>query len=162
MNVSGLFEAAPIRRNTRLGFNTRIKIPLGGTKEWMKAFGADETHMAAALEKVRETEAYKAVVASGMREMRHTRNSAHGSMAFNAVIPSTRRPGYGIPVKFTVQPNGKVDETSTNQYHRYPLASGKPRIVPNDPVMSIVKSMGQALKNVARTMERRKAQAAQK
>ena len=170
MKVSELLEAyAPPVKNTKLGFRNRGEkvpagkqgIPIGGSKEWLKTFGATETDVAQALRVVRQSPEYRAVKAH-MDDHSTERHHKNGSMMFDTQIkvpgvngqPRVRR------VKITVQPNGKMDETAGNDFHRAPITSMKPRIVPGDAVQSIVKSMTSSLAKLATTMERRKAQAA--
>jgi len=57
--------------------------------------------------------------------------------------------------KFTVQPNGKIDETSPNDYHRAPVNGPKPRIVPGDPVSTVAKTMIASIAVITKTLENR-------
>lgn len=173
MKVSELFEAyEPPVRNPKLGFRNKGEkvgtgkegIPIGGTKEWLKTFGATETDVAQALRVVRQSPEYRAVKALGMEDQSGDRHNKNGSITFVGFVKVPRAQGYGGPrdrrMKITVQANGKMDETNANDFHRYPLTSPKPRIVPGDAVSSIVKTMTASLEKLARTVERRQAQAA--
>lgn len=57
-----------------------------------------------------------------------------------------------VRLKYTILPHGKIDFTAPNNYHRWPVPSGKTRVVPNKPVDSIVSSMRMALKDLLRQM----------
>lgn len=161
MKVSELFEAyTPPVKNKKLGFNKDAKIPVGGTKEWMKSFGATDTHIQQALRHVRASSAYKKVKDLGMQDMSTDRNGKMGSITFVGTIRYGNHDGtklYQRRMKLTLQPNGKIDETAPNDYHRAPMASGKPRIVPGDPVSSISKTMEAALEKMAANLTNRRA-----
>jgi hypothetical protein len=60
-----------------------------------------------------------------------------------------------VRLKYTVSPNGKVDFTAPNNFHRWPAPSGKPALVKDKPVESIVKTMRNALDSVARLVGKR-------
>lgn len=57
-----------------------------------------------------------------------------------------------VRLKYSILPHGKIDFTAPNDYHRWPVPSGKTRVVPNKPVDSIVSSMRMALKDLIRQM----------
>ena len=174
MKVNELFETTleeaytPPVRNKKLGFSNKGEkvptgkqgIPTGGTKEWLKSFGATSTDVDQALRTVRQSAAYRAVKAAGMVDESTDRHNTLGSMTFVGYIECIHN-GRLVKkrMKVTVQANGKIDETSIDDYHRAPMTSLKPRIVPGDAVQSIVKTMSASLEKVASTVERRKAQA---
>jgi hypothetical protein len=172
MKVSELFEAyTPPVKNPKLLFTNggrkvgtgKAGIPVGGTKEWLKAFGATETDVSQALRHVRQSSEYRAVKALGMKDESTDRHNKLGSMMFIGYLTVPK----GVPgktreerMKITVQANGKMDETAQNDHHRAPLNSLKPRIVPGDAVSSISKTMCASLARLAVTVERRQKQAA--
>jgi hypothetical protein len=172
MKVSELFEGqATLTRNKKLGFRNKGEkvpvgkqgIPIGGTKEWLKAFGATETDVSQALRVVRQSPEYRAVKALGFTDESSDRQNKIGSITMVGYIKyPTSVPGKTRDErqKVTVQANGKIDETSINDHHRAPINGPKPRIVPGDAVQSISKSMCASLSRVAMTMERRMKQAA--
>lgn len=169
MKVSELFEAyAAPEKNKKLGFRNKGEkvavgkegIPIGGSKEWLKTFGATETHIGQALRHVRASGVYKQLAALGLNDESTDRHNKIGSMMFVGTMfeplgdsvskPRVRR------IKFTVQPNGKIDETAQNDFHRAPVTSSKPRIVPGDPVSSISKSMESSMEKLVKTMTARR------
>lgn len=160
MKVAELFEAyTPPIKNPKLRFSTKAKIPVGGSKEWLKAFGASAEHIEHALRQVRQSAAYRRVKATGMTDESTERHSKNGSIMF---VGSIQEPaGLGKlrarRLKLTIQPNGKIDETATNDHHRAPMATGKPRIVPGDPVSSIQKTMEAGLEKMADNLVKRRA-----
>lgn len=174
MKVNELFEAyvAPVK-NKKIGFSARGEkvpggsgkegIPLGGTKEWLKTFGATETDVAHALRVVRQSPEYRTLKGLGLRDESADRQTKLGSITFvgELAVPNSAGKPRAQRVKFTVQANGKIDETRPNNYHRAPVTSAKPRIVPGDAVQSIVKSMTQSLEKLAKTMDRRITQSEQ-
>lgn len=166
MKVQELFEAyTPPVKNKKLSFTSggrkvgtgKQGIPVGGTKEWLKAFGATSADINQALRVVRQSPEYRAVKATGLSDESTDRHNTLGSIMFVGKIkdvswggkPTERR------VKFTVQANGKIDETAQNDHHRAPVNSPKPRIVPGDAVQSIAKTMQASLAKIATTMEAR-------
>lgn len=170
MKVQELFEAyTPPVKNPKLDFRNKGEkvgtgkqgIPIGGSKEWLKTFGATSADIDQALRVVRQSPEYRAVKALGMSDQSTDRHHKIGSMMFVGTIkmaegnfkPRERR------MKVTIQPNGKMDETNQNDFQRAPITSSKPRIVPGDAVQSIVKSMTPSLEKLAKTIERRRAQA---
>jgi hypothetical protein len=168
----GLKEGvATLTRNKKLGFTNKGSkvttgkqgIPIGGTKEWLKAFGATETDVSQALRVVRQSSEYRACKALGWSDESSDRQNKLGSISLVGYIKyPTSVPGKTRDErqKVTVQANGKIDETSINDHHRAPMNGPKPRIVPGDAVQSIVKTMCASLDRVATTMERRMKQAA--
>lgn len=163
MKVSELFEAyTPPVKNRKLGYREKVKIPVGGSKEWLKAFGATAEHIEQALRIMRASAVVKKLASLGLTDDSGPQNFRNGSMQFvgSMTVPISAD-GKSNPkakrVKFTVQPNGKIDETATNDFHRAPVASGKPHIVPGDPVGSITKSMTNAMEKLVTTMEKRRA-----
>jgi hypothetical protein len=172
MKVSELFEGqATLTRNKKLGFSNKGEkagtgqkgIPTGGTKEWLKAFGATSADINQALRVVRQSPEYRAVKALEMSDQSTDRHHTLGSMMFVGFIKMPSHvPGKTRDkrVKVTVQANGKIDETNQNDFHRAPMQGPKPRIVPGDAVQSIAKTMCASLARVASVIERRKKQAA--
>lgn len=168
MKVQELFEAytAP-EKNKKLGFRNKGEkvgtgkqgIPIGGTKEWLKTFGASAEHIAQAVRRLKQSPLVKKLASLGLHDESADRHHKNGSMMFIGTIgedtkgfkPRVRR------LKITVQANGKIDETASNDHHRAPITSPKPRIVPGDPVSSIVKSVEASLEKVISTMEKRRA-----
>lgn len=164
MKISELFEAfTPPTRNPKLGFRTKgSKIPVGGTKEWLKAFGATATDVDQALRVIRQSAAYRALKELGMVDESTDRHNTLGSIVFvgSVTLPAGAGKTRDQRLKVTVQANGKMDETRPNDWHRAPISSKKPHIVPGDAVQSIVKTMTSSLELLAKTVERRKAQGA--
>lgn len=164
MKVSELFEAyTPPVKNKKLGFSTTAKIPVGGTKEWLKAFGATAEHVAQAMRHMKQSAIVKKLQSLGLFDESGARHAKNGSMMFVGTMaiaapytaggkPKVRR------IKFTVQPNGKIDETAPNDHHRAPVGTRKPHIVPGDPVGSITKTMTAAMEKLASAMEKRRNQ----
>ena len=159
MKVSELFEAyTPPVKNKKLGFSTTHKIPVGGTKEWMKSFSATAEHIEQAMRQMKQSQIVKKLQSLGLFDESTDRHRKIGSMMFIGTMaegsatfkPRVRR------LKITVQPNGKIDETAPNDHHRAPIASGKPHIVPGDPVGSIVKTMTGAMEKLVSAMEKRR------
>lgn len=168
MKVQELFEAyTPPVKNRKLGFRNKGEkvavgkqgIPIGGTKEWLKAFGATAEHIEQALRQLRQSGVVKRLAALGLHDESSERHHKNGSMMFVGTIgeglkgmkPRVRR------LKFTIQANGKIDEGSPDDSSRGPINAPKPRIVPGDPVSSIVKSMEASMEKVVTTMEKRRA-----
>lgn len=171
MKVSELFEAyAPPEKNRKLGFRNKgekvpvgkLGIPIGGSKEWLKSFGASQEHIDQAMKQLSHSGIVKKLAALGLHDESSDRNRKLGSMQFVGTMsyPSAAD-GKSNPkvyrLKFTVQPNGKIDETQPNDFHRAPVTSPKPRIVPGDPVGSITKSMTASMEKLVATMEARRA-----
>jgi hypothetical protein len=134
-------------------------IPIGGTKEWMTAFGAEDSHIGEALNKVRQSNAYRKLKSLGFTDESSDRQKKLGSITFVMGYAEPASPGkqYARKWKVTIQANGKIDEYSQSEQSRAPIASGKPRIVPGAPVQSIQKSMEAAMEKLAVTAERRTA-----
>jgi len=160
MKVNELFEAyeAPVK-NKKLGFRERTAsgagIPVGGTKEWLATIKATPTDVEQAHRVIRQSPEFKALLKLA-DDVTTSAHSKRGSMMFiahskfaNGNRIGTRR------FKFTVQPNGKIDETSPNDYHRAPVNGKKPRIVPGDAVNSIAKSMIASIEVITKVLERR-------
>lgn len=156
-------------KNPKLGFRNKGEkvptgkqgIPIGGSKEWLKTFGATAEHVEQAMRVMKQSAAVKKLASLGLHDESSDRNLKNGSMqfigtmAFPSTVGGTQPKVYRL--KFTVQPNGKIDETQPNDFHRAPVTSPKPRIVPGDPVGSIVKSMTASMEKLASTMEARRA-----
>lgn len=170
MKVSDLLEAyeAPAK-NKKLGYIEKSKIPTGGTKEWLKTFGATDVDIKNALRVVRQGPQYKAILALGMKDESTDRHSNLGSIMFIGELKfradvemsaMAKTKLYKRRMKLTVQPNGKIDETAQNDHHRAPMASGKPHIVPGDAELSIVKTMNAALEKMASNLTNRRAREA--
>ncbi len=169
MKVSELFEAyTPPVKNPKLGFRNKGEkvatgkagIPIGGTKEWMKSFGATAGHIEQALRHVRQSAAYKKVKDLGMSDVSTDRQRANGSITFVGPIRYASQDGskmYQRRMKLTVQANGKIDETAPNDFHRAPMTGPKPRLVPGDPVSSISKTMEASLEKMASNLANRRA-----
>lgn len=170
MKVSELFEAyTPPVKNPKLGFRNKGEkvavgkqgIPIGGSKEWLKSFGATAEHVDQAMKQLAHSGVVKQLAAVGLHDESSDRQRKLGSMSFVGTmgIP-TGVDGKGKPkvyrIKFTVQPNGKIDETQPNDFHRAPVTSVKPRIVPGDPVGSITKSMTASMEKLVSTMQNRR------
>ena len=156
MKVSELFEEAIVKKNPKLGYRADKKLPVGGAKEWQKTLGATSADVKAALAEVRKSNEYKAALAVGLEDQSADRQTALGSITFVGYLPASGgNPSKARRVKFTVASNGQVQETSPNDYHRAPVGTGKPRIVPNDPVASITKTMAAAIAKIASTMKNR-------
>ena len=158
MKVQELFEGqATLTRNKKLGYSKGAKIPTGGTKEWLKAFGATSADINQALRVVRQSPEYRAAKATGLTDESTERHNTLGSIMLVGKVKDVSYAGRATErrVKFTVQANGKVDETAPNDWHRAPISTPKPRIVPGDAVQSIAKSMQASLAKIAITMERR-------
>ena len=169
MKVTELLTEAytPPTKNPKLGFRNKGEkvsvgkqgIPIGGTKEWLKTFGATDQHIEQALRHLKQSPLVKKLPSLGLFDESTERHMKLGSMMFIGTIgegmkgskPRVRR------IKITVQANGKIDETAPNDHHRAPIVSPKPRIVPGDPVNSIVKTVEASLEKVIATMERRRA-----
>jgi hypothetical protein len=95
-----------------------------------------------------------------MEDQSTERHNKNGSIVFVGYIPAGgRMVRRNERMKVTVQANGKMDETAANDFHRAPLTSPKPHIVPGDAVSSIAKTMRASMAKLASTMERRKKQA---
>ena len=164
MKVNELFESSytPPVKNPKLRFSTKAKIPVGGTKEWLKAFGATETDIQQALRVVRQGASYRAVKALDMKDESTARHDKLGSIMFIGAYKeaTTNPPSQGKfrsgRWKMTLQANGKIDETAANDWHRAPVATGKPHIVPGDAVGSIVKTMNNALDKMAANLTNRR------
>ena len=159
MKIAELFEAyTPPVKNSKLRFSTTHKIPVGGTKEWMKSFGATEEHIEQAMRQMKQSQIVKKLQSLGLFDESTDRHRKIGSMMFIGTMaegtamfkPKVRR------LKITVQPNGKIDETAPNDFHRSPIGSGKPHIVPGDPTGSIVKTMTAAMEKLVAAMEKRR------
>ena len=169
MKVNELFEAAIPSKNPKLGFRNKGEkvaigkqgIPIGGSKEWLKTFGATAEHIEQAMRVMKQSQAVKKLQSLGLFDESSDRNRKIGSMQFIGSIAdvSSKNPDFPrvIRLKFTVQPNGKIDETQPNDHHRAPVTSPKPHIVPGDPVGSIVKTMTASMEKLASTMEARRA-----
>lgn len=160
MKVAELFEAyTPPVANKKLGFNTKAKIPIGGSKEWLKAFGANAEHVEHALRNVRQSAAYRRVKSLGMTDESKESHNKNGSIMFVGLIQVSVGEGKlrNRRMKLTIQPNGKIDETQPNDIHRAPMATGKPRIIPGDPVGSIQKTVEAALDKMADNLVKRRA-----
>jgi hypothetical protein len=167
MKANELFEAyVPPVKNKKLGFRADAKIPVGGTKEWMKAFGAMDEHFDQARRVIKQTAEYRAVLASGLKDESTERHVKNGSFMFigSLSVSALHRRATSRRQKITVQANGKIDETAPNDFHRAPMASKKPHIVPGDPVKSIVKTVCASLQKVAdnQALRKKKAEAAVK
>lgn len=173
MKVSELFEAyTPPEKNKKLGFRNKGEkvgtgkqgIPIGGTKEWLKSFNASAEDVTHAMRIMKQSGAVKKLASLGLHDESSDRQAKIGSMTF---VGTMAYPSEGSKdgrrvyrIKFTVQANGKIDETQPNDFHRAPVTSPKPRIVPGDPVDSIVKSMTASCEKLAGTMEARRAKEA--
>jgi len=173
MKVSELFEAyTPPEKNKKLGFRNKGEkvgtgkqgIPIGGSKEWLKTFNATAEHVSHAMRIMKQSAVVKKLASLGLHDDSSERHAKNGSMMF---VGTMAYPVEGAKdgkrvyrIKFTVQPNGKIDETAPNDFHRAPVTSPKPRIVPGDPVDSIVKSMTASMEKLASTMEARRAKEA--
>ena len=153
--VAEAYEA-PVR-NKKLGFNPTAKIPTGGTKEWLATFKATPQDVEQALRQVRQSAAYRAIKSLGLSDSSNEGHARRGSIMFTGhiTVPAANGRTRDRRIKLTVQPNGKIDETAPNDWHRYPMASGKPRIVPGDPAGSIQKTMEAALEKMASILEKR-------
>jgi hypothetical protein len=168
MKVSELFEAyTPPVKNRALAFRAGGKkvgtgkqgVPIGGTKEWLKSFGADAEHVAQAMRVMKQSSLVKQLQKIGLFDESSERQTKNGSMMFLGSIAVPAGDGKKVKrLKFTVQSNGKIDETAPNDFHRAPVTSKKPHIVPGDPVQSIVKTMSASLEKLLQTMERRRDQ----
>lgn len=153
MKVDELFEAVAIpARNPKLGYREKARIPVGGTKEWMKAFGATAEHLEQARRQLKQTAAYRAVKELGLKDESTERHEKNGSVMFKGEIPNMYHPQGKIRrLQLTVQANGKIDETNVTGHHRqdrFPMGAPKPHIVPGDPVSSIVKTMTKSLEQL--------------
>lgn len=179
-----------------MGYDPERKIPSGKTSDWMAAIGATKEDLAKALEEVRKTPEYEALIKdfhfTDSSTAGHARN---GSIAFTGSYPEpvttydwySRETGKqatkddrmdpdfyrkfkatvspvqtktrDVKLKYTVLPHGKIDFTAPNNYHRWPVASGKPQLVKGNPVASIVKSMRMGMRELARSVGKRLAYA---
>ena len=168
MKVQELFEAL-VDRNKKIGYDNDRKIFSGQTKEWLKTIGATPTHIEDAMRKLKQTAEYRAVLAQNMTEDSSDRELANGTLTFVGIIDETgftKLGDYsrGSPrprrLKYKVLASGKIDAVQANDYHRYAVSAPKPRIVPGDPVGSIVKTMSASLEKLASTLEKRRKAAA--
>lgn len=149
----------PPTKNPKLRFSASHKIPVGGTKEWLKAFGATQEHIDQANRILRQSVLVKRLAALGLHDESTDRHRKLGSMMFIGTIAVPTQPGYKPRVKrmkFTIQANGKIDETAPNDHHRAPVGAKKPHIVPGDPVSSIVKTVSNSLEKLIDNMEKRR------
>lgn len=174
MKVTELFEAyTPPVKNPMLAFRSKGEkvvvgqkgYPVGGTKEWLKTFGATETDVSVALRYVRQSPEYRTLknLDLSMKDASTERHEKNGSIVFAGVIdtPNSNGRPRARKIRFTIQANGKVDVDGALD-SRGPMNVPKPRIVPGDAVQSIVKTMTQSMavvtKNLVRRMEKAKAE----
>ena len=99
MLVNELFEAyTPPVKNKKLGFTQKVKstkhgIPTGGTKEWLKSFGATETDINQALRVVRQSDVYRRLKGMGVEDVSTDRHHKLGSIMLVAYIKTASPSG---------------------------------------------------------------------
>lgn len=152
MKVSELFEDG----NPKLGYDSKKKYISRKTKEWVKSMGAEPAHLDAAIQEIKGSPEYKAVIAAGAKNNSSANHDRNGSIAFKVEIPTPR--GNIATFWYILQPTGKFDVgQGKSGFHRAPGPGQKPALVLGKPVESVVKSMKQGLVEILKAIKRRKA-----